>query len=117
MFFTYVMSMRKDPGILKPAEDVEFIEILKRFDPSEVCVECKVIKTLRSRHCNVCGVCVERMDHHCAWLNNCVGVNNHNNYLFFVIQAWVMALLVMCVAMDGNSYSYLSFYSHGKRSG
>jgi palmitoyltransferase len=47
-------------------------------------------------------VCVERFDHHCAWLNNCVGVNNHNNYLFFVIYAWFMALLVMCVAMDGK---------------
>jgi hypothetical protein len=43
---------------------------------------------------------VERYDHHCTWINNCVGANNHNNYLFFVIQAWVFALLVMCIAMD-----------------
>jgi len=102
MLVSYVMAMRKDPGVLKQAEDVEFMEILKIFDPSEVCAECKVIRTARSRHCNVCGVCVERMDHHCSWLNNCVGVKNHNDYLFFVMQAWVMALLVMCIAMDGN---------------
>jgi hypothetical protein len=110
MFAAYVMALRKDPGILKPAEDVEFMDILKKFDASEVCPDCKVIKTLRSRHCNVCGVCIERMDHHCSWLNNCVGVNNHNSYLFFVIYAWFMALLVMCIAMDGNSNFFHLYY-------
>jgi len=113
MLVSYVMAMRKDPGVLKQAEDVEFMEILKIFDPSEVCAECKVIRTARSRHCNVCGVCVERMDHHCAWLNNCVGVKNHNDYLFFVMQAWVMALLVMCIAMDGNQSLSYHLYSYG----
>lgn len=100
MFIPYVMAVRKDPGVLKADEELDFTELLAKFDASELCADCKVIRTPRSRHCSVCNVCVERFDHHCPWINNCVGVNNHNNYLFFVTYAWIFALLVMCIAMD-----------------
>lgn len=100
MFIPYVMATRKDPGTLKPDPELEFVELLQKFDANELCPDCKVIRTPRSRHCSVCNVCVERFDHHCPWINNCVGANNHNNYLFFVIYAWIFALLVMCIAMD-----------------
>ena len=102
MFIPYVMAVRKDPGQLKPDPEVNFLDLLQKFDATELCPDCKVVKTPRSRHCTVCNVCVERFDHHCSWINNCVGVNNHNNYLFFVTYAWLMALLVMCIAMDGK---------------
>ena len=100
MFIAYVMAVRKDPGVLKADPEIDFIELLQKFDAQELCADCKVIKTPRSRHCNTCNVCVERYDHHCPWINNCVGFNNHNNYLFFVTYAWIFALLVMCIAMD-----------------
>ena len=102
MFIPYVMAVRKDPGQLKPDPEVNFLDLLQKFDATELCPDCKVIRTPRSRHCTVCNVCVERFDHHCSWINNCVGVNNHNNYLFFVTYAWLMAVLVMCIAMDGK---------------
>ena len=110
MFIPYVMATRKDPGILKPDPQLDFIDLLQKFDANELCADCKVIRTPRSRHCQVCNVCVERFDHHCPWINNCVGVNNHNNYLFFVTYAWIYALLVMCIAMDCKTSSiiYLS---------
>ncbi len=106
MFVSYVMAVKKDPGTLQRDTEIDFLELLQKFDANELCPDCKVIRTPRSRHCNICNVCVERFDHHCAWLNNCVGVNNHNSYLMFVTQAWVLALLVMCIAMDGKETSY-----------
>lgn len=38
----------------------------------------------------MCGCCVERFDHHCIWINQCVGLNNYKYFLsFLVLHAWL----------------------------
>ena len=54
-------------------------------DPIALCPDCLIVRTPRSRHCNTCNQCVERFDHHCPWINNCVGINNHVYFIFFLI--------------------------------
>lgn len=45
----------------------------------------------RAVHCIVCDVCIERYDHHCTILNNCIGSNNYLYFLVFVISCSVLS--------------------------
>jgi len=62
-------------------------------DPLHLCPECEVVRTPRSRHCSVCNVCVERFDHHCPWINNCVGIKNHCDFMVFITSLVITIVL------------------------
>lgn len=60
-----------------------------------VCQKCMVYKPDRCHHCKSCGVCVLRMDHHCPFISNCVGFNNHKYFLLLLFYALVCLLFVL----------------------
>jgi hypothetical protein len=53
------------------------------------CPYCKIKKTNDSLHCVVCDHCVDGFDHHCFWINNCIG---RNNYFMFIIFLFLLVL-------------------------
>ncbi|XP_043929087.1 palmitoyltransferase ZDHHC23 isoform X1 [Protopterus annectens] len=50
------------------------------------CNVCKLERPPRTGHCRICDACVSRLDHHCVWINSCVGEQNH--------RAFIMTLLL-----------------------
>ena len=69
------------------------MEMMKIFDPVLLCADCEVVRTDRSRHCSICNRCVERFDHHCPWINNCVGQGNHGVFMSFLVS--MLSLLIV----------------------
>ncbi|KAL6464075.1 hypothetical protein MHYP_G00284660 [Metynnis hypsauchen] len=49
------------------------------------CSICRLVRPSRAGHCRICGVCVLRMDHHCVWINCCVGQDNHRHFLLTLL--------------------------------
>ena len=58
------------------------------------CFKCKHVRPPRAHHCSICDACVMRMDHHCPWVGNCVGLHNHKYFLNFLFNAMAGCLIV-----------------------
>ena len=71
------------------------MDVLSKVHPCEMCPDCEVLRTPRSKHCAICNRCVERFDHHCPWINNCVGIHNHNTFLVFIVTLLLILALII----------------------
>ena len=56
---------------------------------------------LRSKHCSSCDICVDRMDHHCVWINNCVGSGNQRMFNIFCICQTIALAIFSFFAFKG----------------
>lgn len=63
------------------------------------CHQCGNIKPDRCHHCSRCKVCVLRMDHHCPWLNRCVGFHNHKYFILFIHYIFVYCVFVLITSV------------------
>lgn len=88
-YLTLYLAASSDPGIITrqnhyyAMRHYPYNHVI--FHPGSVCRTCQLYKPARSKHCSVCKACIAKHDHHCIWINNCVGHNNTRHFLAFLM--------------------------------
>eukprot|EP01116_Phalansterium_solitarium_P006812 TRINITY_DN19205_c0_g1_i1.p1 TRINITY_DN19205_c0_g1~~TRINITY_DN19205_c0_g1_i1.p1 ORF type:complete len:330 (-),score=58.46 TRINITY_DN19205_c0_g1_i1:467-1456(-) len=100
----------KDPGIIprgpKPSIDEDPMVFARTYpETKEVVVDgvrlivkfcntCRIYRPPRATHCGICENCVDKFDHHCPYLGNCVGRRNYSYFLVFIYTVFINAAYI-----------------------
>ncbi|XP_042375094.1 probable protein S-acyltransferase 4 [Zingiber officinale] len=58
------------------------------------CETCMVYRPPRASHCAICNNCVQKFDHHCPWLGQCIGLRNYRFFLLFIGTSTFLCVFV-----------------------
>jgi hypothetical protein len=65
-----------------------------------ICKYCLLIKSERAYHCRHCRKCVKRLDHHCYFLNNCIGYSNYKLFLTMLLYCIITSTILIIALVD-----------------
>ena len=105
VLYNFFSAVFVGPGLVplewqpKDPEDCKYVQY---------CGQCIGYKPPRAHHCRRCERCVFKMDHHCPWINNCVGYRNQCHFtlfLFTAVMGSIQSLILLSIGLYRAIYS------------
>ena len=117
--FLYLRAKFMDPGIVRKEHlrgDVTIRDLAKDHNSEfTFCFSCGIFQPPKTKHCKLCDWCVRGFDHHCAWMNTCVGHRNHRifvimvAFLFTTSLLWLIMGYISLAKVSGSAHPYPLF--------
>lgn len=106
LIMSHLKAVCSDPGVVPlPQSRMDFSDIYTdnpeaklecdERDNWTVCTGCETYRPPKAHHCRICKRCVRRMDHHCPWINNCVGERNQKYFIQFLVYVGILAVYAL----------------------
>ncbi|ESQ44385.1 hypothetical protein EUTSA_v10006138mg [Eutrema salsugineum] len=58
------------------------------------CDTCQLYRPPRASHCSICNNCVQRFDHHCPWVGQCIALRNYPFFVCFLSCSTLLCIYV-----------------------
>ncbi|CDY27179.1 BnaA09g36230D [Brassica napus] len=122
--FLFLTSTR-DPGIIPRNKEAPTLEwasnkaklprtkdiIVNGFTVKvKFCDTCKLYRPPRASHCSTCNNCVQRFDHHCPWVGQCIALRNYPFFVCFISCSTLLCIYVFAFSLVSMLEVHGQFY-------